>query len=326
MNVKKRFGLFGVLLILASLSTMAFAQEWVGVDILEAKIDGATVDPEGMTHISIERDQEFDVRFELEAEQDVDDVEIDAKISGYEYSTSDPVSVSEGPFDMDANVTYIKKFKMTLPSDLEEDDYLLRVRITNRDGESTTVNYLINVDLPRHELKIVDALFTPAGNVEAGSALLGSVRVENVGESDEEDVKVVLSIPDFGISASDYIEEVESDDEEETEDLYIRLPECAEPGEHVVRIDVLYNNDHDQVSAASKINVLENEDCRDEVAPVVIVEEQEDKTASETVVEPVKKSSKSRIRTALEIILLVLVGLLILVGLVIGFSRMRAEE
>ena len=91
-----------------------------------------------------------------------------------------------------------------------------------------------------------------------------------------------------------------------------------------MRIDVIYDNDHEQASALTKINVLENEACAP-AEPVVVVDE------PETIVEETQTSepaapSKSKLRTALEVILIVLIALLILVGLVIGFSRMRSDE
>ena len=329
MRSKSLIVLFGALLMLTSI---AYAQsEWVGVTIDRTQIDDVDVYPWAWSHVSFERGQELELEFHLRAIEDAEDVEIEASIKGYEYSSEDPVRASIGPFDLDEGVTYIKRMDLRLPENLDEDEYLLRVRISDRNSWETTVEYNLKVDVPRHKLSIKDAILTPSGNVEAGRALLASVRVENDGEKDEDDVKVTVSIPDYGISASDYIENIEYDEQEETEDLYLRLPQCAEPGEHVVRIDVFYDNNREQVSAATKINVLENEACAPEEPPVVVVDQQPpadnvEETVAEEVVDKPVKAKKSKIRTALEIVLLVLVGLLILVGLVIGFSRMRAEE
>lgn len=329
MRSKSLILLFGALLMLSS---VAFAQnEWVGVNIERTQIDDVDVYPWAWSQVSFERGQELELEFHLRAVEDVEDVEIEASIKGYEYSSEEPVRASLGPFDLDEGILYVKKLELALPENLDEDEYLLRVRIQDRNSWETTVDYNLKVDVPRHKLSIEDAILTPSGNIEAGRALLASVRVENDGEKDEHDVKVTVSVPDFGISASDYIEEIEYDEEEETEDLYLRLPECAEPGEHVVRIDVFYDNNEEQVSAATKINVLENAACVPE-EPVIVVEQppvEAENSAAEKVAEEVvekQPKGKSRLRTALEIILLVLVGLLILVGLVIGFSRMRAEE
>ncbi|MBW3019488.1 hypothetical protein KY329_04880, partial [Candidatus Woesearchaeota archaeon] len=260
MRSKSLIVLFGALILLSSI---AFAQtEWVGVDIERTQIDDVDIHPWEWSQVSFERGQELELEFQLRAVEDVKDIEIEASIKGYEYSIDNPVRASLGPFDLDAGVMYIKRMKLKLPDDLDEDEYLLRVKISDRDSWETTRDYNLKVDVPRHKLSIEDAILTPSGNIEAGRALLASVRVQNDGEKDEDDVKVTLSVPDFGISASDYIDEIEYGEEEETEDLYLRLPECAEPGEHVVRIDVFYKNE--QVSAATKINVLENEACTPE--------------------------------------------------------------
>lgn len=325
MSNNKMRGLISALLMVLLLATTASAQaHWVGVTVTEAQIDDIVIEPLDWNRLSLERDNEFELELHLESLRDADDVEIAAEITGYEYNDIDPIESRIGPFDFDENVTYIKRMTLSLPDDLEEDDYKLRVYISDRDGFETLVHYNLKLDVPRHKLQIEDVLLTPGGSVKAGSALLASVRVENKGERDEEDVKVVVSIPDLGVSAAEYIEEIESGDEErETEELYLKLPRCAEPGEYTARIDVLYNNLKDTSSAVTKINVLENEACVPDEPPVVIVEQPEE----EQVAEPAPVTpDKSKLRTALEIILVVLIGLLILVGLVIGFSRMRADE
>jgi len=327
MSNNKMRGLFSALLMVLLLATTASAQShWVGVTVTEAQIDDIVIQPLDWNRLSLERNQEFELELHLESLRDADDVEIEAEISGYEHNTLDPIEARIGPFDFDENVTYIKRMRLSLPDDVEEDDYKLRLYISDRDGFETLVHYNLKLDVPRHSLKIEDVLLTPGSSVKAGSALLASVRVENKGERDEDDVKVVVAIPELGVSAAEYIEEIGSGDEErETEELYLKLPRCAEPGEYAVRIDVLYNNLKDTSSAVTKINVVENEACVPEEPPVVIVEQPEEEQKQTESVADVAPG-KSKLRTALEIILVVLIGLLILVGLVIGFSRMRADE
>lgn len=329
MNGRNIRGLFSTVLVFLLVASVASAQHWVGVGVTEAQIDDVVITPYAWNRLSLERDSEFELELHLESYRAAEDVEIQAFITGYEYNDVESIRAQIGPFDFDENVTYVKRLDLTLPEDLEEDDYKLRVFISDRDGFETSLEYDLKVDVPRHKLQIEDVLLTPGSSVKAGSSLLASVRVENQGEKDEEDVKVIMSIPELNVQASEYIEEIDSGDEEkETEELYLRLPRCAEAKEYKLQIDVIYNNGHDRTSAISKLNVLENEAC----APVdntVVVVDQEAQTVQEPqeqeTVEP-KKTGKSNLRTALEVILIVLIGLLILVGLVIGFSRMRSEE
>jgi len=60
-------------------------------------------------------------------------------------------------------------------------------------------------------------------------------------------VKVVVSIPDLGVSASDFIDELEAegddnDDQATTEEMFLRIPDNAETGEYTVRIEVYFDD------------------------------------------------------------------------------------
>lgn len=313
--------LFSVLLVLSSV--MVAAQDrLVPVSIVEAEIDGTEIEPFGWNQLDLERDQEFTLKLELLAFEDAKDVEINARITGYEFSDVNAISDQIGPFDFDANVTYIKKMQLSLPDDVDLDDYKLRVYLSDRNGWEMLFTYDLKVDAKRHELKIEDVILSPGYSVQAGQALLATVRLENKGQKDQQDVKVVATIPALGVSATEYVEEIEAADEEETEELFLRLPKCAEPGVYDMTVDVWFNDLHKKVSDSGKVTVLENPACAPEPAPVVVVQQ----AVNQTAVEPVNSESSGKVRAALEIILLVLVALLVIVGLIIGFSRMRAEE
>jgi hypothetical protein len=288
----------------------------------QVQVEDVELTPDSVNRLDLERNQEFDVEVHLRTIEDVSDVEIRAFISGFEYNDVQPISDHIGPFDFDANITYVKHLKLTLPDEVDEDDYKLRIVITDRNGGEVVENYNLKVDVPRHALKIEDVVLSPSGEAKAGTALLATVRLENKGEKDEEDVKVMVSVPELGISATEYLDEIESDDdEEETEEIFLRLPKCAEPGQYMLKVEVWYNEGHDKVTGATKLSVVENESCKPEPAPQVVVSAPPTQTN-----ETAAPSSISKVRSALEVILLVLVALLVIVGLVIGFSRLKGEE
>lgn len=307
---------FGLLLIIAA--TLVHAQS-VPVFIKEAELEGTEIWPFDLNKLDIERGQKVELRLELFAYANARNVEIRAYVSGYEYSSSNDVYVRAGPYDFDENTTYVRRLTFTLPEDVDLDDYKLRVVIADRNSFSQEYNYDLQINAPRHAMKITDVTFNPGSTVKAGQSLLGRVRLENKGQRDQKDVRVTMSIPGLDLSATQYIEEVENGDEqEETEEFFLRIPRCAEPGVYDVRVEASYNKNHDKVSGTGKITVLENEDCR-EPEPVVVV--QQNVTQPMTQEQP----KASSLRTALEVILLVLVALLVVVGLIIGFTRMKEE-
>ncbi len=311
--------LFGMLLVLSTVFVAA-QNTIVPVAIEQAEIDHTEIMPFGVNQLDIERDQAFELKLNLMAWEDAKDVEIRAFISGYEFNDVKSISDQLGPFDFASNVTYIKKLHVSLPDDVDTDNYQLRVMLSNRNGWQQIYNYELKVDTKRHVVKI-DDVYMSSNSVKAGQAVTATVRLENQGQKDEKDVKVVVSVPALGVSATDYVDSIDNDDQEETEEMFLRMPKCAEPGVYDVKIDSWFNDGHDKVSGETKLTVLENEACTPEPAPVVVVQSAMNQTSTD--VAPV---SAGRLRSALEIILLVLVALLVIVGLIIGFSRMRGEE
>jgi uncharacterized membrane protein len=167
-------------------------------------------------------------------------------------------------FDADTGVTYRKKLQIDLHSFFEEDDYKLRLIYSDRNGDEIVQNYNIKIDVPRHGMMVRDVVFNPEGRVKAGSALLSVVRVRNMGEKDQEDVKVTVSIPQLGASASDFIDEVKNnDDEEETEELYLRIPQCSKAGVYDVQIEVAYDDGFRKEYVTKQMEVLASETCDD---------------------------------------------------------------
>ncbi len=286
----------------------------VPVVIEKAEFDDTDIFPFGVNKIDVERDEELELRLELFAFQDTRDVEVRAFISGYEFNDVKPISATEGPFDVDANVTYVKRLNLRLPSDLDRDDYKLRIELNDRNRFSQVYNYDIQVSAPRHSLTIEDVTLNPGNTVKAGSSLLARVRLENQGQNRERDVKVTLTVPGLNIAASDHIEEIDDDEEEETEEMLLRLPRCANPGVYDTNLEVLYNKGHDRVSGTTKITVLENEACKEQVTVVQTAPQPQEPQTNAT----------DKIRLALEIALGVLIVLLVIIALV-GFARMREE-
>ena len=51
------------------------------------------------------------------------------------------------------------------------------------------------------------------------------------------------------------------DDSTTSDELYMRIPDCAEPGEYTVRVCVDYDDGDEEVCENTKINVVESDTC-----------------------------------------------------------------
>jgi len=287
--MNKNFKLSLVLmLVIALVSLAAFVSAASDNYEIEATyISGIELDPNGDTAIDAELGDEITVKVELYGEETgayVDDVKVKAWIGGYEYGDMEDAT---GNFDVEQNVTYIKSLDLELPNDLdvciEEEDYddctfTLYVEVYD-DDDYERQEYILFLERPRHNVDIMDVLFD--SSVEADSLVEVEVRLENLGESKEEDLKVTVSLPELGVSESTYMDELaapelDNEDEESSESisLYLDIPEDALEGYYELDVFVEYNRGHDDVSETDSIYIVAEE--------VEVVEQEEEEEEEES--------------------------------------------
>src|SRR3989344_7779039 len=231
------------------------------VTLQQVEIDGTTIVQNAFNQLSIERGQTYDLRIRFTPFDRVRNAEVRAFISGYEFSDIDSIDDRTPVFDADTNVTYVKRLTVRIPDELDQDSYKLRIVISDRFGDDLTADYNLQIDAPRNSLKIDDVILNPSSSVRAGSSLLARVRVDNKGERDQEDVRVTITLPELGVSGTQYLSEIKSDETEETEEILLRLPRCAKAGTYDATIDVEFSNRHRKVSEKKSITVLPDETC-----------------------------------------------------------------
>ena len=240
------------LLLLISLVALSGVVSALNADIDWVKVDGDLVSP-GLNDVQdLEKDNEFEVRVHVVAFEDIDNVEIEAMLSGYDHD--DRASDVSEVFDMKANVSYTKKLNLKLPARMDQDQYRLRVYVRDRSNDELQQEFYLYVDTVRHSIVIKDVDIDPSHEVEAGRSLRVLVDVKNFGQLDEDDLKVEFSIPELGLSAlPDYLD-VEAGEAETSEELYLRVPVCTDAGVYQGQVKVTYD-DGDEVEVE---NVLVN--------------------------------------------------------------------
>ncbi len=234
------------LLIMAVLLTMLVGMVSVyALPSVEAiKINGNTF--QSGDQLVVKRGDTLDITVRLTAASNESNVEVEAEVLGYEHSDTHPLIDRTGVFDMLAGDTLYKHLSITLPVLMEKDYYDLRIRVGTRTGNSSEYLFRLRLAGKRHNLQVKDITYNPSQYVLSGTAFLAQVRVWNIGDKPERDVKVVLSIPELGLSASDYISRIDPDESVDTEDLFIHIPTCVESGTYTLRAEVIYNDGYDK--------------------------------------------------------------------------------
>jgi hypothetical protein len=271
-------------LILAAIGASALP-----LTIEKIEVDGTLLQPNEQTKLDIERGTEVDLDVYFTTTANIPNMEVLAFVSGFEYNDVTPTSDQAGPFDAEANTRYHKELKIKFSDEFEEDSYKIRVIFSDRNGEEQIANYNIKIDVPRHLLRVQDVILNPELSVKAGSALLAQVRLENKGEKEEEDIKVTVTMPELGVSATDYIDEMEDADHgEETEELYLRIPACAKPGVYNVEVTTTYGRE--DVKTTKQIQVTAGDSCDEISGPkttITVGKQLETVTQGETGIYPI---------------------------------------
>jgi hypothetical protein len=184
------------------------------------------------------------------------DVNIQVWIGGYEY---DDVYTTSAMFDVEDGVSYRKDISLQLPDDMiAEQEYSVYVEIY--DG----VDYVreeatIMVSKERHDVRIQDVVVE--NSVDAGDYTTVTVRLENMGDTKEEDIKVTLYNEELNIESSVYMDEltnyeIDNEDEEETGEVSLVFPVSGDAdGAYTLDVTVTYNNGYSETVGEAILNI-----------------------------------------------------------------------
>ena len=264
-----------MLLVIAIFAMASVNAQTVSIDEVEFDDDELT----GSTSIrNFEKNQEVEVKVHYSITDDgdgvdesMDEVEIEVELTGYD--NDDRVRDTEYIDEVKEGESYVERLTLEFPWDMTQDYYTLRVYICPRQGTCTEASYELDVEAEEHGFVIKDVDFSPGLEIEAGRALLTTVRVENIGDDeDNEGVKVKVSIPELGLSASDYLDEVDEDDSVSSEELYIRIPSETSAGTYDVEVSVTFDDGDETVSEMYTLTVTAEEADQEEAAEEETVE------------------------------------------------------
>lgn len=257
--------IFSALLFMAFMPHMAAATS-PDYEILNIEVND--IDTDDIQNLDVERGEILQIEVMIRSLQPsngttVDDVFVEAKIIGYEFGS---VSDLVGPFSIDPGLTYKKTLTIQIPEDIDATQlYTLRIEVSDPINEDQK-EFSLHIDEQRHDLNIFDIILS-SYKITAGQPLFVDVNLENLGEKEEDQIKVTATIPKLGITTSTYVNELVTELQEEneqfksnedssrTQQLMLRIPEDAEGGDYSVEVTVEYNRGHSVVKATRTITV-----------------------------------------------------------------------
>lgn len=256
--------LFVLILTLVSVTLVAAAD----FSIDRVDVDGVTASTSGKA-LYVERGTTVPVTVYVSGSstgKTAYDARVQVYVGGYEYGKVEAVSEI---FEIVPNVSYKETLRLKMPEDMKATDkYTLNVEVFD-DDQSTKRTYTLFVKESRHLLNIYDVILNPASNVQAGQPLFVTVRIENMGDNVEDSIKVTASMPKLGVEASEYVDELirerdedQSDNEYRkndaatTNELMLLVPEDAKEGDYELHVELNYNRGYGASNDAVDEKVL----------------------------------------------------------------------
>ncbi len=244
--------------VLLTLATVGIASA-IPVTGVEVKLNGHVYNT-GET-VKVERGEELEISFKMTADSNVSNVDLRAFIAGYEYSNRESTSDSEFFLNLEEGVTYQEKLTIDIPEKADKDQYLLRVYLADRGSIATEFTYNLKVESKEKDVTIKDVILSPESKVKQGRALFVMARIKNTGMQDEEGISVRAAIPELGISNRVYLDELEAEDTETTEEILLQIPKCAEPKDYTVVTTVEFDEGFKTSTEESTIRVQDAGVC-----------------------------------------------------------------
>ncbi|MEK6808462.1 MAG: hypothetical protein AABY14_02140 [Nanoarchaeota archaeon] len=283
MMIKKIALILSMVFVMAIISASVLSLS--SSDITNIKVEANDVELSSSSPKSLQKEDEIEVIVVFDSNINTSNFQVEAVLRGADLKN--PIEDISEVFDVVQGNRYDTKLNLKLPTKLEQGRYDLKIRFDDRTGSSFETIYPLDIGVERHSIEIKDILTSPEGEVSAGRSLLVSARVKNRGESKEEDIKITASIQQLGVSASDFIDELDEeggdDDSATSEELFIRIPNNAKTGDYTLKVVVEFDDGDESVTKSINLRVIgEDREEEDEVE----IEDEED-------VIPVKAESKT---------------------------------
>jgi len=243
--------------------TLPVVVEWV-------KVDGDQLDTDAQHLNKIDRNEQYEVKVKIYALDDNDpntngvlnDLTVTARMDGYDHADQLYAVDYETVGRLAEGQTDTVKFTLALPERLDVGNNGEEYTLTLTVGDKTrdyTIKYLLHVEAEEHAFLIKDVFFSPSSSVAPGRTLAANVYLKNIGNDDEEDgIKVSMNIPALGVSAVDYIDELDNDESTTSEQLWLQVPRCSAPGEYDAIFEIVFKDGDKSVTTTRTVKVIED--------------------------------------------------------------------
>ena len=211
-------------------------------DKKESDADESGGDIEAEPGSKIEFKIELENTFEFDDNLEIEDIEVEITI----------IDIDDGR-NLDENVKFKdleveeddkKTISITLPLVLEDDNYDIELKITGENSNGVNIERIINYDLDidkeSHNLKFSKLKLDSEDSCPNTNNLL-SIEISNLGEKDENDVRIIIKSQELNIDFADRFDIDEGNpDDIYRKDIPFTIPNLS-PGDYQININLDYS-------------------------------------------------------------------------------------
>ncbi len=205
------------------------------------------------------KQKELDLRVSLISIENVKNARIDAVLS---FENGDVVADTTQTFDLTEEERIVKTLELPLIDKFEQGNFELKLMVTDSEGDSQEKLYELKISqkkFPLFPVIINSFSLSPMVEVQAGKYLITRLNLKNIGVVPIQDVNAKVTIQELGISATDFIDEIDSGESKLTKEMFLKIPDGTEMGAYTVKSEVILLNRDDTDSKSVKINVIGRE-------------------------------------------------------------------
>jgi len=263
MNTKTlSVALLAVLAVFALSFTSAASVTSNAIDDFVVTVDGITIDHIGHNDLNLSAfaGETFPVRVYFTSNETLKDVEVEVELNG---ETDSDDSFFVGNVINDSRIYRTGVMNLEVPSTLDDltDTLYLTVTISADDMAPYTQTYTIFAQRNAYELDVVSLDYDMS--VSAGDIVPVSVVIKNRGYENSNDGFVVVAIPELGISAKGYLDDLVSiencengcdDDDAVQKVLNLKIPSSAKDGVYELIVKVYDDDSTTTVAGTIKVS------------------------------------------------------------------------
>ena len=231
-----------------------------GARSLDVSIDSVEIEnrviAEGENNFLVinQGEAKLDLELRLTSLETVDDVHAEAVLY---FENGDVVADSTFTFDITEGQNLVKDLDLNLPSPFEQNQFKLKLRIVDPDGNSEEKIYWLKISQKKFPFIISSILVSPEEGVEAGKNMVVKLGIKNAGLMSLSGIKATVSMPGLGISSTRFLDSISVSGQDEGEQEFImKVLEHAESGQYTVRAGIVSQFGGESEVKDIQINVI----------------------------------------------------------------------